>query len=100
MRPAMAHPYGEKSDRGTGSRTASRECTTVTRIRTRASASRRTAEGKTPREIRRCLKRYIAREALPAPHPVDESSGEPLTNIEASELAPTITTREWAECLR
>jgi hypothetical protein len=30
--------------------------------RTRAYAARRTAEGKTPREIRRCLKRYIARE--------------------------------------
>src|SRR5262245_43780734 len=30
--------------------------------RTRAYISRRTAEGKTTREIRRCLKRYIARE--------------------------------------
>jgi transposase len=30
--------------------------------RTRAYIARRTAEGKTPREIRRCLKRYIARE--------------------------------------
>jgi transposase len=29
---------------------------------TRAYVTRRTAEGKTPREIRRCLKRYIARE--------------------------------------
>ncbi len=38
----------------------------LTRIRscprTRAYAARRTAEGKTAREIRRCLKRYIARE--------------------------------------
>jgi transposase len=38
----------------------------VTRIRscarTRVYVARRTAEGKTPREIRRCLKRYIARE--------------------------------------
>jgi transposase len=38
----------------------------LTRIRncprTRAYIDRRTAEGKTPREIRRCLKRYIARE--------------------------------------
>jgi transposase len=38
----------------------------LTRIRscerTRAYVQRRTAEGKTPREIRRCLKRYIARE--------------------------------------
>lgn len=30
--------------------------------RTRAYVTRRTAEGKTPREIRRCLKGYIARE--------------------------------------
>jgi transposase len=30
--------------------------------RTRAYIDRRTAEGKTRREIRRCLKRYIARE--------------------------------------
>lgn len=29
---------------------------------TRAYVERRTAEGKSPREIRRCLKRYIARE--------------------------------------
>jgi transposase len=30
--------------------------------RTQAYVARRTAQGKTPREIRRCLKRYIARE--------------------------------------
>jgi hypothetical protein len=30
--------------------------------RTRAYVARRTAEGKTSREIRRCLMRYIARE--------------------------------------
>ena len=30
--------------------------------RTRAYVARHTAEGKTPREIRRCLKRYITRE--------------------------------------
>jgi transposase len=29
---------------------------------TRAYVKRRTAEGKTPREIKRCLKRYVARE--------------------------------------
>ena len=29
---------------------------------TQAYVARRTAEGKNPREIRRCLKRYIARE--------------------------------------
>ena len=38
----------------------------VTRIRccptTRAYITRRIAEGKTPKEIRRCLKRYIARQ--------------------------------------
>jgi transposase len=38
----------------------------LTRMRscpcTRAYIARRTAEGKTTREIRRCLKRYIARE--------------------------------------
>jgi hypothetical protein len=28
---------------------------------TRAYAARRAAEGKTPREIKRCLKRYVAR---------------------------------------
>jgi transposase len=28
---------------------------------TRAYVARRTAEGKTPREIKRCLKRYLAR---------------------------------------
>jgi transposase len=28
---------------------------------TRAYAARREAEGKTPREIKRCLKRYVAR---------------------------------------
>jgi transposase len=51
----------------------------LTRIRscarTRAYVERRTAQGKTPREIRRCLKRYIARElyrtltaAMTTPH--------------------------------
>ena len=38
----------------------------MTRMRscptTQAYVARRTAEGKTPREIRRCLKRYIARQ--------------------------------------
>ena len=29
---------------------------------TQAYAKRRTAEGKTPREIKRCLKRYLARD--------------------------------------
>jgi transposase len=38
----------------------------VTRIRmdpaTRAYVVKRTTEGRTPREIRRCLKRYLARQ--------------------------------------
>ena len=38
----------------------------VTRMRmdpaTRAYVDKRTAEGRTPREIRRCLKRYLARQ--------------------------------------
>jgi transposase len=34
--------------------------------RTKAYIARRTAEGKTPREIRRCLKRYITRELFKA----------------------------------
>jgi transposase len=42
---------------------------------TRAYAARRTAEGKTPREIKRCLKRYVARNLYrlleaTGPHPV------------------------------
>jgi transposase len=36
--------------------------------RTRAYVARRTAQGKTTREIRRCLKRYITRGALPPDH--------------------------------
>ena len=41
--------------------------------------TRRTAEGKTPKEIRRCLKRYIARQLYrtltPAMTPAVEVSG-------------------------
>ena len=44
--------------------------------RTRAYLARRTAEGKTPREIRRCLKRYIARELYRQLN----HSMQPLTN--------------------
>ena len=42
---------------------------------TRAYVERRTAEGRTKREIIRCLKRYVAREVFPlltVPHPVDK----------------------------
>jgi hypothetical protein len=45
---------------------------------TRAYAARRTAEGKTPREIKRCLKRYVARNLYrlleaTGPHPTGPS---------------------------
>ena len=53
--------------------------------RTRAYIARRTAEGKTPREIRRCLKRYIARELYRQLTQSMKPPAEPLTNIEASE---------------
>jgi transposase len=48
--------------------------------RTKAYVARRTAEGKTTREIRRCLKRYIARElhrALTAAMTLTTSPGSP-----------------------
>ena len=64
---------------------------------TRAYAARRLAEGKTPREIKRCLKRYVARQPLPAPRshrpaprhappPTTQPHHRPLllTDIEAS----------------
>ena len=38
------------------------QCSDASAAGTRAYIARRTAEGKTTREIRRCLKRYIARE--------------------------------------
>ena len=44
----------------------------VTGPRTQAYVARRTSEGKTTKEIMRCLKRYAAREAyktLTGPHP-------------------------------
>jgi transposase len=44
--------------------------------RTKAYIARRTADGKTSREIRRCLKRYITRElyrALTAGMPTDST---------------------------
>ena len=50
------------------------------RPRTRAYFARRSAEGKTTREIRRCLKRYIARElyrTLTASMPVIDARGIP-----------------------
>ena len=57
----MRHRLNRGGDRALNcaihTKTRTRSCP-----RTRAYIERRTAEGKTPREIRRCLKRYIARE--------------------------------------
>jgi transposase len=41
---------------------------------TRDYAARRTAEGKTRKEIIRCLKRYIAREVFAALHQTDDQN--------------------------
>ena len=54
--------------------------------RTRSYVDRRTKEGKTKKEIIRCLKRYIAREVyrILAPYPYTAPNFGTLTNIEAS----------------
>ncbi|MEV4286119.1 hypothetical protein AB0K40_11510 [Nonomuraea bangladeshensis] len=59
----------------------SRSITVVTRLgcdaRTRAYAERRTSEGKSTKEIIRCLERHVAREVFPiieAPSPAEISS--------------------------
>ncbi len=44
--------------------------------RTRAYVARRTAEGKTSREIRRCLKRYVARELYRALTPPSDPTAD------------------------
>ena len=62
-RPAAARASG-RLNRG-GDRALNRAIALVRMCsspRTRAYVARRTAEGKTMRELRRCLKRYIARE--------------------------------------
>ena len=71
---------------------------------TRAYVARRTAEGKNPREIRRCLKRYIARQlyrtlaTAMTPHRgqlTDQAKRppEPLDIHEASDVAAVGTRR-------
>jgi transposase len=47
----------------------------LSRMRWDAYVKRRTAEGETPREIKRCLKRYVARELFRLVE--NESSGTP-----------------------
>jgi hypothetical protein len=66
-RPAAAAPCATGLNRG-GDRALNSTIHTIAMVRmrscptTQAYVTRRTAEGKTTREIRRCLKRYIARE--------------------------------------
>jgi transposase len=64
---------------------------------TRAYAERRRAEGKSTREIIRCLKRYIAREIyrlLTKPHEVPNRA-----ELRAARIAGGLTLREAAEAL-
>jgi transposase len=52
--------------------------------RTQAYIARRTTEGKTTREIMRCLKRYVAREVyktLTGPRPSPASTGQPQKSM-------------------
>ena len=66
-RPAAARRFGIGSTRG-GDRALNSaiHAIAITRMRccpvTKAYVARRTAEGKSSREIQRCLKRYITRE--------------------------------------
>ena len=59
--------------------------------RTKAYAARRTAEGKTRKEVIRCLKRYIAREiykALCRPSPPGRAS---VPQVKQDLSAPVLT---------
>ena len=56
--------------------------------RTRAYVARRTAEGKTPREIRRCLKRYIARELFTSTEVVYGVTGTEVTELPEYGVSP------------
>jgi transposase len=64
---------------------------TVTRIRmdphTRAYVEKRTAEGRTPREIRRCLKRYLARQIYRQLNAAETAPNPTLTNCETFRAA-------------
>jgi transposase len=71
--------------RGVGmGKTAYLHTVALTRLRfeptTEAYAARRTAEGKTPREIKRCLKRAIAREV----YRIMQSHAQSITTTETA----------------
>jgi len=60
--------------------------------RTQAYLARRTAEGKTKKEIIRCLKRYVAREVYKALiNPVRPAAKPPATEPEQDRLAQFLT---------
>ena len=56
---------------------------------TQAYVARRTAEGKNPKEIRRCLKRYIARQLYRTLPPHDPRNRDQLTTATAEMLPGT-----------
>jgi hypothetical protein len=69
------------TDPGTASPDRALHTIVVARLRddpdTRAYAARRAAQGKSPREIRRCLKRFVARQLFK----LLESCGQPDAEI-------------------
>jgi len=59
--------------------------------RTKAYAARRTTEGKTTKEIIRCLKRYIAREIYKALCPPRQPGRPPMPKSKQDLSAPALT---------
>ncbi|MGH4022169.1 MAG: transposase [Pseudonocardiaceae bacterium] len=82
LQASSGRTVGHRLNRG-GDRALNRAIHTIalTRMRscpqTRAYVARRTAQGKTPREIRRCLKALHRPPALPSPHHRDDLSSTP-----------------------
>jgi hypothetical protein len=93
--PSSGRTVRHRLNRG-GDRALNRAIHTIAMTRTRCCPTtrtyiaRRTAEGKTPKEIRRCLKRYIARElyrTLTATITPTDHPALPLEKSEASNAA-------------
>jgi transposase len=59
--------------------------------RTQAYAARRTAEGKTKKEIIRCLKRYIAREVYKTLCRPSPPGGTSVPQLKQDPSAPVLT---------
>lgn len=68
--------------------------------RTIAYVAKRTAEGKTKREIKRCLKRYIAREAYHALRDPKAASGPDGTALREARLSLGLTQAQAASMLK